>query len=67
MQPVLPVGGVPLEVVRDEARPVRAAAQAALQAFRNILYTAHQHRATPPEQLWEIPAGEENEILLHCC
>jgi hypothetical protein len=67
MQPVQPVGGVPLEVVRQEARPARAAAQAAIQAVRNIVFAAHRQRAAPPEQLWEVPAGEESEILLHCC
>jgi len=67
MQPVPPVGGVPLEVVRQEARPQRAAAQVAMQLVRNIVFSAHQQRAAPPEQLWEIPAGEENAILLHCC
>ena len=67
MQPVQPVGGVPLEVVRQEARPARAAAQAAIQAVRNIVFAAHRQRAAPPEQLWEAPASEESEILLHCC
>ena len=67
MQPVQPVGGVPLEVVRQESRPIRTVAQAAGEAVRNILFSAHRQRAEPPEQLWEIPAGEENAILLHCC
>ena len=66
MQLVPPVGGVPLEVVREEARPVRLAAKAAGQNVRNILFTARKQRATPPEQLWEIPTGEESEILLRC-
>ena len=60
MQPVQPVGGVPLEVVRQESRPIRAAAQAAGEAVRNILFIAHRQRAEPPEQLWEIPAGEDS-------
>ena len=67
MQLVLPLGGVPLEVVRQEARPVRAAAQAAVQHVRNILFSAHRQRTQPPEQLWEIPPSEESVILLHCC
>ena len=67
MQPVQPVGGVALEVVRQEARPVRAAAQAAGQHVRNILFSAHRQRAQPLEQLWEIPTSEESVILLHCC
>lgn len=67
MQPVMPVGGLPLEVVRQEARPVRAAAQVAQGRWSNILYSAHRHRAEPPEQLWEIPSGEESSILLKCC
>ena len=66
MQPVLPVGGVPLEEVREEARPVRRAAQAAGQFMRNVVYTARKQRAAPPEQLWEIPSSEKSEILLHC-
>ena len=36
MQPVQPLVGVPLDVVCTEARPVRHAAQAAMQAVRNI-------------------------------
>ena len=67
MQPVLPLGGVPLETVAQEARPQRSAAAAAVEHIRNILFTAHRHRAQPAEQLWEIPAGEESAILLHCC
>ena len=67
MQPVLPLGGVPLETVAQEVRPQRSAAAAAVEHIRNILFTAHRHRAQPAEQLWEIPAGEESAILLHCC
>ena len=65
MQPVQPVGGVPLEVVRVEAQPVRRSLrQAAAQFVRKVVYAARRQRATPPEQLWEIPAGEESLILL---
>ena len=69
MQPVLPLGGVPLEVVRQEAQPVRAAAQVAAGRWCNILFTqcSPTARPQPPEQLWEIPEGEESKILLHCC
>ena len=62
-----PVGGVPLEVVRQEARPaLRRAAVRGLEAIRNVLYVAHKQRAEPPEQLWEIPEGEERAILDQC-
>uniref|UniRef100_A0A7S0LUV0 Uncharacterized protein n=1 Tax=Coccolithus braarudii TaxID=221442 RepID=A0A7S0LUV0_9EUKA len=67
MQPVPPVGGVPLEVVRQEARPApRKAAVRSLEGIRNVLFVAHKQRAEPPEQLWEIPEGEERAILDHC-
>ena len=61
------VGRWRLWLVQEEARPRRAAAQAAVQAIRNLVFTAHQQHAAPPEQLWEIPSSEENAILLHCC
>ena len=79
MQLVQPVGGVPLNVVREEVRPRRAAAEQAdaqrLQQLANplrpnarIAVTAvHQHRAVPPDQLWEIPAGDESRVLEFCC
>ena len=61
------MGGVPLEVVRQEARPApRRAAVRGLEAIRNVLYVAHKQRAGPPEQLWEIPKGEERAILDQC-
>ena len=66
MQPVLPLGGVPLEVVREEARPVRRVAARGREMIRNVLFAAHQQHAHPPEQLWEIPAGEESQILYWC-
>ena len=69
MQLVQPLG--PLNVVATEARPQRGAprgaAQRALENVRNILFTAHHCHALPPStQLWEIPAGEETRILMHC-
>ena len=67
MQPVLPLGGTPLETVAHVARPKRSAAKKATEFVRNILFTARQQIAQPPEQLWEIPTGEESAILLHCC
>ena len=72
MQPVLPVGGVPLEVVAEEVRLRRSprvldAAQAAIGRLSNIIFSAHQQCAQPAEQLWEIPGGEESAILMHCC
>ena len=67
MQPVGPLGGVPLETVAHEARPRRSAARAATEFVRNILFTARRQPAQPPEQLWEIPTGEESAILLRCC
>ena len=68
MQLVQPLG--PLNVVATEARPQRGAprgaAQRALENVRNILFTSHHRHALPPTQLWEIPAGEEIRILMHC-
>ena len=79
MQLIPPVGGVHLNVVQHEVRPRRAAAQQAdsqrVQQLVNPLRTnprgvtaaIHEQRATPPEQLWEIPAGDEKRVLEKCC
>ena len=80
MQLVPPVGGTPLNVVQQEARPRRAAAEHAdarqreqqqtnpLRANpRGITSAVHEQRASPPEQLWEIPVGDEKRILEKCC
>ena len=69
MQPVLPVGGVPLNVVQPGRRVPRAcatAAAAAWQGMRGMVKRVTQQRADPPEQLWEIPAGAERQILDSC-
>ena len=56
-----------LEVVAREGRPApHRAAQCAREKAQNIMFTAHTRRAPPPDQLWEIPAGEESAILSHC-
>jgi len=69
MQLVPPLGGVPLDVVRRP--PARGAANQARTNWRavGIVRRVHEERATPPEQLWEVPAGEEIAILLKlkCC
>ena len=81
MQLVLPLGGVPLNVVQTTARPRREAADRGneqrvqqqnynpLRATnpRGIAAVVHKQHATPPEQLWEIPAGNERLILQNCC
>ena len=36
------------------------------QNVNGIAYRAHQQRAEPPEQLWEIPASDEDLILRRC-
>ena len=69
MQPVPPVGGPPLDVVRREARPAREAARQGdlrRQNAQGIAFCVHVQRAEPPSQLWEIPEGNESRILLHC-
>jgi hypothetical protein len=70
MQPVLPVGGVPLNVVQPGRRSVRAAAAAATAAaaacLRGVTRRVAQQRADQPEQLWEIPAADERLILEKC-
>ena len=35
--------------------------------IRGILYRAQEQRAEPPDQLWEVPAGNESLILRTCC
>lgn len=79
MQPVRPIGGAPLNIVANEVRPRRAAAEQAdanrVQQFANplranpkaVTSAVHTHRAPPPEQLWEIPEGDESRILEFCC
>ena len=68
MRPLPPVG-VALDVVRRG--PARAAAQAAAQALRaaipHISRRVQQQHADPPEQLWEISAGSERQVLDKCC
>ena len=70
MQPVLPVGGVPLNVVQPGRRSARAAAKAASAAaaacLRGLTRRVTQQRADPPEQLWEIPVADEGKILSKC-
>ena len=65
MQLVPPVGGVALDVVRRGAP--RGAAQAARQNWQGIGKRVQTQRADPPEQLWEIPAGNERLVLDRCC
>lgn len=81
MQLVSIVGQVPLNVVQHEMRqPRRAAfdeANAAqrqqqhtnpLRANSNFVTTViRTQRAIPPEQLWEIPPGDERRVLDMCC
>ena len=65
MQYIPPVGGVALDVVRRGAP--RGAAQAARQNWQGIGKRVQTQRADPPEQLWEIPAGNESLVLYRCC
>ena len=65
MQLVPPVGGVSLDVVRRGAP--RAVALAARQNWQGIGRRVQTQRADPPEQLWEIPAGNEQLVLDRCC
>ena len=80
MQLVQPLGGVPLNVVQQEARPRRAAAEQAnarqreqqqsnpLRAnLRAVVSAVHEQCAVPPDQLWEIPTGDESRIPGFCC
>ena len=46
--------------VQQLANPLRANP-------RGVTTAVHQQRATPPEQLWEIPAGSERLVLERCC
>ena len=65
MHAAQPVGGVPLDVVRRPA--ARGAAAKAMKAIRHVLRVVHEERAVQPEQLWELPAADENNILSQCC
>lgn len=80
MQLVPPLGGVPLNVVQcEERQPRRAAAKQAdvqrVQQLSNplranpkgVAYAVHEQHAIPPEQLWEIPSGDESRVLEFCC
>ena len=71
MQPVAGIGGPALEVVRREVLPrprrvTQVPARLGTYAQNGIAYRARQQRAEPPEQLWEIPAGDEDLILRRC-
>lgn len=80
MQPVLPLGGVLLNVVASEVmRPRRAASEQAdakrvqqqvnpLRANpKTVTAVVHKQHGPSPEQLWEVPAGDESRILEFCC
>ena len=68
-----------MNIVQQEARPRRSAAVRAdaerMQQLANPLRSnprgvteaVHTQRAPPPEQLWEIPVGDEKRILEMCC
>ena len=58
---VVPFG---VHVVRRGAP--RATAQAARQNWQGIARRVQTQRADPPEQLWEIPAGNERLVLDRC-
>ena len=64
MQLVQPLGGVALDVVRRGTS--RPAAQAARQNWQGIARRVQTQRADPPDQLWEIPAGNERLVLERC-
>ena len=76
MQPMAGIDGAALNVVRREVLPARSSSRAtrvptrlgdyATGAQSGIAYRAHEQRAEPPEQLWEIPAGDEDLILRRC-
>ena len=71
MQPMPPVGGVALDVVRRTSgratKPTERAAAAAHQNMPGIAKRVQTQCADPPEQLWEIPAGNERVVLDCCC
>ena len=71
MQLVPPVGGVALDVVRRTSgratKPTERAAAAARQNIPGIAMRVQTQRPDPPEQLWEIPAGNERVVLDWCC
>lgn len=63
-----PVGGVPLETVQ------RVASRSSFRLMHvprpnyvpNVRFHAHEQRADPPDQLWQISAGSETAILDNC-
>ena len=65
MQLVPPVGGVMLDMMQRGAS--RMAAQVARQNWQGIARRVQTQRADPPEQLWEIPTGNERLVLQRCC
>lgn len=68
MQLVPPVGGVLLDVVRcGPARATKTVANMARQMLPGVTRRVQQQHADQPEQLWEIPAGDERFILDWCC
>ena len=68
-----PVGGPALDVVQQESRPSRVSPR--LQELFNarrgqnvsgIAYHVREQRAEPLDLMWEISAGSESLVLLHC-
>ena len=61
---------MPLNVVQpgrsSAPRAAAAAAAVAWQAIRGLAKRVTQQRADPPDQLWEIPASDERQVLDKC-
>ena len=67
MQPLPPVGGVPLDVAQLGA--TRSSARVANQVrpnYRNVVCAKTTVHADPPKQMWEISSGSERAVLDNC-
>ena len=66
MRPLPPVGNGPLKTIQHGQRGSARLAQVVRPNYRNVLYQAHEQRADPPEQLYEITTGSERAVLDNC-
>ena len=64
MQLVPPIEGPALNVVRQASQ--RAAALASRLGWQCVAKKVQTQHADPPEQLWEIPEGNERKIIDAC-
>ena len=66
LEPVAPVGGVPLGVVARVRRAAAAAGDDQRARLMGVAHAVHQVLAPVPRALWTISSADENVILSNC-